>query len=65
MKAPAPTDVAQAAQKLAFYEWAYGRLGENDDGQGPLALHARADGRPRQPVQRPDDHPGADGLVCE
>ena len=36
MNVSPPTEVARAAQKLAFYEWAYGRLGENDDGLGPL-----------------------------
>ena len=69
MKAPSPAQLAQAAQKLAFYEWAYGRLGENDDGLGPLGEFVvglrvgGVDGHRRE--KAPVDLVGTDGTTYE
>lgn len=69
MKIHSPAEVARAAQKLAFYEWAYGRLGENDDGLGPLGefvVGLRVGGIDGHRCEKaPVDLVGTDGTTYE
>lgn len=64
-----PSEIAEALQKLLFYEWAYGRLAEQDDGLGPLGefvVGLRVGGiEGRRPEIAPVDLVASDGTTWE